>query len=247
MTKNLIIYFFLFFVLVIINSCNENKCLKSPGDITTLTYKVDSFNSIQLFDLFELVIKQDSSNYIQIETEENFQEGISYKIIDSSLIFENNNNCRFFRNTGNLPKITIHTPDIDSVLIFEASKVIIPDTFKTSRFLLKYISEIGYADITIQTNHLALSIWGESTAGEYYIKGKTVYFQTLLDGASFLYADSLESNYTTINNYSAGDAHISVKNTISASIYRSGNIYYKGNPFIKNLEEFSTGKLIKVK
>ncbi len=234
----------LFFILIFLNSCNSSNCFKSSGEIKSETFETENFNSIQLFDLFEITVIQDSISFIEIKYNENLLSEINFEIIDSSIIFSNNNKCRFLKSNESLPKIEIHTIELDSILVYEASKVFIPDTFITDRFLLKFYSEIGFADITVKTNHLAVSIWGEGSSGEFYVKGKAEFFQSLTDGASFLFAQNLECNYVTAKQMSAGDIYISPKKTISASIFRSGNVYLSGNPTIKLLEEFSTGKLI---
>jgi len=233
-------------IITLLSSCNKTDCLGDAGEITIYKINVGNFNSIQIFDTFDIYIVQDSLNIIEIELEKEFIEQIKVINDDSSLIITNENKCRFLQNSGNVPKITVHITDIDSAIFREYGRFYSKDTINTKRFLLKFIAEAGYANFIVNTEHLAVSIWGKGTTGEFYVKGKTTYLQILNDGTSFVYADSLIANYTTIHNTSRGDVKISPIKTISASIYKSGNIFYTGNPEIKLIEEFSTGKLIKL-
>lgn len=227
-----------------LNSCNESDCLSSGGEKITEVIYSGEFNSVQIFDTFDVYCVQDSLNKVEVELEETYIKNIFIENDGSSLKISNKNKCRFLKSSGNIPKIILHFSSLDSAIFYESGRFFSDDTIKNSRFLLRFVSEAGYCDFIVNTNHLAVSVWGEGNTGEFKVRGKTDYFQVLTDGTSFLYADDLISDFVHITNFSVGNIYVQAQKTISASIYCSGNVFYKGNPEILNYTTYNSGKMI---
>lgn len=66
-----------------------------------------------------------------------------------------------------------------------------------------------------------------------------------LEKSASIYAVSFCTYNFNITNHSTADSYIWVTGLLDATIYSSGNIYYKGNPPILRVKEESTGNLIK--
>lgn len=124
-----------------LNSCNESDCLSSGGEKITEVIYSGEFNSVQIFDTFDVYCVQDSLNKVEVELEETYIKNIFIENDGSSLKISNKNKCRFLKSSGNIPKIILHFSSLDSAIFYESGRFFSDDTIKNSRFLLRFVSE----------------------------------------------------------------------------------------------------------
>ena len=246
MQKNIIQYSVVIIFLLLLFSCQKSQeCFQRPGEIDSIEYKLDVFNYIDIYDHFNVYIKQDTVEKIVVVGNKNIINLFSFNVKDSCLTIEDNNICNFTRTYDIKKDIYIHTKDLKEVLLYGTSKIYSIDTLKFDRILFRVYSQVSYIDITTEGTHLFLSLW--NCTGDYYLHGNGTYLHLFTHGTSYIHAYDYDAKFCSIIQKSTGNIFITVSKMITAEIYEIGNIYYKGEPSeIEIIENTSTGEIIKV-
>jgi hypothetical protein len=232
----LILLFFLF-------GCGDGDCLKSSGAETSEERMLSDFKAIELSDLFNVWLVNDTITKIIVETGENLISDIKTEISDTTLKISNTSKCRFLRGYGNYPKLIIHVKDLKLVQIYEPCNVYTIDTLKNYQIQFIFNADISTANLCIESTYLTLDLWSDVT-GEYTIKGKSFYLISNTYGYSKINAKDLECDNIILNSVSTGNITVTAKSTLNVTILGSGNVYYYGNPVITQKIE-GAGKIIK--
>jgi hypothetical protein len=240
----LISILFLFIVSIIYYSCSgDGDCLKSSGPETTEERFLSNFKSIEIHDLFNVYLVNDTISKITVETGKNLMSAIKTEVSDSVLNLSNTSRCRFLRGYGNYPKLTIHVKNLQLLRIYEPCNVFTVDTLKIDDLHIIFNADVSTADICLKSNYLTLDLWSDVT-GEYKICGAATNFISTSHGFSVIDAKNLKSDFVILNSMSTGDYTVNVQSKLSVTVQSSGNVYYYGNPVItENIK--GTGQIIK--
>jgi hypothetical protein len=104
------------------------------------------------------------------------------------------------------------------------------------------LSSAGDLILDIEAKLIELSI---SSSGDANLTGSSDYLDASLSSAGNLNAYDLEAKKCKIKVSSAGNAKIYVTDELSATASSAGDIYYLGDPKIKNLSSSSAGGIHK--
>ncbi|MBN2891165.1 MAG: DUF2807 domain-containing protein [Bacteroidales bacterium] len=238
------IFFYIFsisFILVfLLNSC-ENDCLRSAGEIDSITIELDSFSDIHVYDMFNVYVQQADNYSVKIKTNSTLLKNVIVNN-DTALVISDDNKCYFARNSENHIDIFITTPELSHLSFYSASTFYSIDTLKFHRFSFRAFGKLAFADFNvICEDHLFVSMWNVS--GNLKVGGECKYFQVLNHGSTYIDAFELNSQFAKIEQRSSGDAKVNVSNELTAEIFDIGNVFYKGNPVIDTIIT-SSGKLI---
>lgn len=222
-------------------SCEKN-CLKAAGEIDSTLYELMPFNDIHIYDIFNVEIRQDSFYSVQVKTNSTLLKNISVVQNDTSITIVDSNKCYPLRKADIKIDLIITSPEIKHLNFYNASTFYTKDTLYYNRFLFRAYGKLAFADFKVKCDdHLFLSMWNVS--GNIKVGGSCKYLQILNHGNGYIDAFNLKSKYAQITQKSTGDIKTNVSNKITATIYDSGNIYYKGNPVI-DTTDYYTGTLI---
>jgi hypothetical protein len=234
---------FLFIVLVLtLQSCKKNA-LFYAGDDAMEIVEIDSFEKIEIEDVFDIVLVSDSVDYVCIRCGENLMPNIEIKQ-EGKLIYLYNHNKYHWSREYKRVNLEIHSTQLKTIIIREPISLCTKDTFVAESIGITDWSKISIVDMTVDVGHINLGVSSDNT-GEYTIKGKTnsCYFRAW--GSCFYIADQLKANTCTVRHDGIGDVVVNVKDNLSVQLNTYGNVYYKGNPEI-NLKRSSSGSLIKI-
>jgi len=232
-----------FLLLVAIHSCKKNNCLNTGGDIVNVERALEPFQYIETYNSFQIYLQNDTIHKIRIEAGDKLIPFIETKVDDGVLTIKDLNKCDFIKGYGQ-KKLYISVDTIKEININEASDLHTVDTLKADRLKIRFLSQLGYCDLVVDTYDFRLQIWYAS--GDFKVAGNTYYSYLSAESSSFIYADSLTNIASTVNSNSMGDCHFKAGSWANIEIKSSGNIYYSGKPgeiFIK--EHSGSGKLIK--
>jgi len=224
-------------------SCKEKDCLKSSGEQKSEVRLLETFRKIDIYNYFNVYLKSDTIDKIQIEAGEKLLSNIETSIIDSVLTIRDLNACGFIKGYDR-KNLYISVDTLEEVVIHDGINLYSSDTLKFPSLKIKFLSDIGHCDLTLDCNAVTFQVWYAS--GDYILRGKTnsLYFdiETLAIG----YAEELQANSCYVLNNSMGNCSVNVSGQLRALIKDEGDIYYTGNPSEIIIEEHSgTGKLIK--
>jgi hypothetical protein len=218
-------------------------CLKSYGDIVSVTNIVPPFTTLDVFDKIDVYYTQDatvSSYSVKVVTGKHLLSNISTVVTNGVLQIKNNNKCNFVRGSHNDVTVYVTTPFIgrliqDGVGTISATNMITQDT------LSYQINNSGDMYLNVNVQSIKGSIYG---VGDIYLTGTTQNHNVNAAGECFVNAQNLQTSYTFIVYNSTGQANINVSGWLDATISYQGNIYYSGNPATIHKSGIGSGKLI---
>lgn len=224
-------------------ACNKRDCLSTSGQKVKVTRDLDAFKQIEIYNFFNVYLKSDTVNKIEIEAGEKLIPNIVSDVAQDVLTIKDINACGFIKGYAS-KNLYISMDTLTEVLIHDGINLYTIDTLRYNTLKVKYLSQIGQCDLMLNGYSFQLQVWYAS--GEYKLKGKTKYAYLDAEELSFIYAEEFESEFCDVYQNSMGDCYIKTDGQLKIRILDSGNIYYSGNPSEIIYEEMSgTGKLIK--
>ncbi len=239
-----IIYIITVIFVLFAASCSKHDCFKSSGSVQSEHRYLDEFDTIYINDYFQVALKTDTINKVEVEAGSQLIKNIKTDVSNNTLTINDLNACKFIKGYK-AKKLTISTNDISKIIVNDGVELTSVDTLKFNRLLIRYFSDIGSCDLTVDCKRIIIDVWYAS--GEYKVRGKTNYLTLSMNSISSAYAYDIEADNVYATSNTLGDIHLGVKKYLYANIKNEGNIYYKGNPSsIKLVDSLGTGKLIKV-
>jgi hypothetical protein len=234
----------LFAGLIIFNlSCAKTDCLSGAGKHMTKSRNLEPFKNIQIYSYFNVYLKQDTINKIAIEAGEKEVENIETSITDSTLIIKDLNTCQFIKGYAE-KKLYISVDTLTTLVIHDGINLYSIDTIKQKELSIRFLSDIGFCDLTFDGGNLDFEVWYSS--GDFILRGKTESLYLNINELSFADASTLEAGSCYVYNNSMGDARVKTNGLLQVLLENSGNVYYSGFPSeIQLLEKTGSGKLFK--
>ncbi len=224
-------------------SCSKEDCLKSSGEKGFEIRQLPSIKKIEIYNYFYVYLKYDTINKIEIEAGEKLIPNIETSVVDSVLTIKDLNACGFIKGYD-AKNLYISVDTLSEIVIKDGINLYSVDTLKFPSLKVKFVSDIGYCDITVDNKNLTFQVWFGS--GDYILRGKTDYLYLNMNYLSFGDANELLAKSAYVYNKSMGDCYVNVSNKLRAFIKDEGSIYYRGNPTEVILEEHTgKGKLVK--
>jgi hypothetical protein len=219
-------------------------CFKVSGPIETRVRELSGFKSVELEDHINLYLKQGSVFEVKVEAGKNLHININTEIKDSILHIENKNRCNWVRSPKKKINVHITMPYLFSIRNNGVGTVYFENEFVQDTLRTR-ISNSGDMHIKVNVGCLRTSTHGN---GDLFVEGKAIENYNYTNGTNFVHLENLVvQNYIFVETYSVGHCHINapVNGPIEATMWRSGNIYYKGTPTAISLSRNGKGDLIK--
>ncbi|MGE0077448.1 MAG: DUF2807 domain-containing protein [Bacteroidales bacterium] len=214
----------------------------SPGETEVRTVQItNSFEDINIDNIFEITLIQDENSYVDIICGCNFQSKVDVKVEDNTLILDHSIKNRWLNGYDKV-KLELHLPTLSTINIHKPIKIETVGTFKTDSFYLIDWSDYSDCNVSVEVNNLAIHTSGDSF-GTYIITGKTNTSTIYGRGSAKIDCSALQTETCEYYQKSIVDASINVGNQFDVQIESSGNVYYSGSPNI-SLVRSGSGKLI---
>ena len=235
---------FLIPILIAVTGCNDT--LFNSGDIQSKRIEVPDFKNIELNNIFDVYLYQDTMQQVIARGGSNLIPNLSFEVDqESTLKINNSNHANWSRN---YEKIALHiTVDTLHYLTLNApSNIRCMDTLRTPE--LKIFSIADYADIQVAVNCENLYVVNSGTSGgQVTLQGRTYHFGFWARASFQLFAEELQARRVVAKNESIGHCFVYSSEFLSAEILKSGLIYYKGDPqIIEYVNEEAKAKLIRI-
>lgn len=224
------------------NSCKKDNvfCRDGKGLLTTLEYGVNNFDGVEINIPAEVHIHHAAEYHVEVEAYDNLFEALEVEISGKTLEF-NKEKC--FKTDRPL-KVTIFTPELNSLKVTSSANVFMPDERNVSSFQL-YISGSGTVTGAVNaTNTMSTSISGSGNAD---FTGACRNQHIDISGTGNYNSFEMISEESHINISGTGNCEITATKLLDVNISGSGNIYYKtnGNDIQMNTVISGSGKLVK--
>jgi hypothetical protein len=237
------------FIILFFNSCkkeNEFDCVKTTGKDISEMRDVGSFDEILLNYQIDLNISKGSEYKVEVIAGKNIIKNITTRVKDGVLSIDNINRCNFVRGYKRTITVNITLPYIKLVKNIGVGTLTFDENFNQDTLVVRAESS---GDIVVNGtyNEVRSSSHGN---GDVYLNGTCNSLYVYTNGTNYLRANNLlVKDYIFIETLSLGDCYVNASacNKFDYNIWKSGNIYYKGNPAVINNVGLGTasGKAIK--
>ena len=210
-------------------------------DESTRELFLKNFHAVKISGIYNLVLIQDSANKLVITGKNNINS-IGAFIIDDTLIIGNDKKITFNSEKNTL---ALHFSNLRYMVTYDPVNVSNTDTIKADNFLYEAIGEIAEVRLTVDCNYFNV-VNSANTLGYFYFNGEAdncTFFNRY--GCSIFAGNFLCKNAEIVTE-SVGDVYINASESIKASIWGPGNIYYYGTPVIEIADKRGDGRLIRL-
>lgn len=227
--------FFLFFTtLTLFISCRflGGERVSGNGNIVNVQRNVGSFNSIEAGGAVELRIKQEATNSVRIETDENLLEYLDVSIDGNTLVISTKKgyNLRPSREVI----VYASAPRFVNLDISGASKLLSENTL-TGDELEIGASGASEINLNVKVEKLQADLSGSSTME---LKGEATRFTTEGSGASTIKCMDFITEETTLNLSGASNAEVTANKQLNIDASGASDVRYRGNA---NINQKSSG------
>jgi hypothetical protein len=205
---------------------------------------VEAFDVIKVYDKIDLNVRQGSDLKVEVNAGEHLLSNIETRVENGALIIKNNNKCNFVRGYKKKITVNITVPAVSKI----DNEGVGTLTFSGNLDSL-FVRAENSGDIQVSGSFKRLQTSSHGN-GDIYLNGVADKLYVYMFGTNFLRGENLKvNNYIFIETISIGDCHVNApyNGTLDYNIWRSGNIYYMGNPAVINNFSDGTakGKLIR--
>ena len=213
----------IFLSLLFINSCAKK------GSESTIEFNVQSFNTIELNSLFDVVLIEDTLFSVKISGDEDFIRDVKLEVKDTVLSIINLKSNKFLSPKNSKVKLIITSKPLKRVIVNETCNIKTQTPITSNDFGIVLKSKLNIATLELECN--TFYYWNNRPCGgKLTLSGKVkdlVIWNTALLAID---AKELTTNNAQIEQGSQGDIEVTVLNKFEYQITNVGNIHLYGNP-----------------
>lgn len=242
---NKIIYILLF---IITTSCGISEdCLSGNGSKVMVNYPLEGFTKVKVYSGVGLVVKEGPSFEVRIETRGNIKDNIEVSLNGDMLVVKDNSTCNIARDYG-LTIVYVTAPNLEEIHCKTEQNITSDGVLNFPNLKLYSLEDdgdgAGTGDFYLSLD--AENIYVESnTVSNFYCNGETnsmVVFFSWGDGR--FYGENLYANTIDIFHRGSNDMILYPMESLTGTIYATGNVILKNNPISIDVNQLFTGTLI---
>lgn len=231
------VYFFI--TLLLIMGC------KKEVSITTETFDLSHFNSIEIKNSFEVEIIEGPNFKLEISTENaNNIEKVEYEIVEDELIISDKRKLKFLK-PGQFTYLKIHAPEFYLIKLKGGVTLTNRGELTSNEIGVIFKDDYNFCDFTLNNN--IFYFWNELEAGgEIKLTGNTETVKFWFKGLVNIDSKNALAKEAIIHSNSRIDSDIYASQKIDCEIVGEGNVNLYGNPslIINQSEGENKNKLI---
>jgi len=222
------------------NSISQNhKTISGNGSITTQSYTVTDYDSVNSAGIFEVNLISGKEGEITVVSESNLLEYIEIFVEKNQLKIQAKKGYQLKTSKNNKITVTVPVEKISGVSLAGSGSItaqsrLVTETLKVS------LAGSGQMNLQTEATTVEASIAG---SGELEISGTADYFDLSLAGSGMAKAKALQTKSSELSIAGSGDIEINCSENLRAKIAGSGSIEYYGNPEIKNIKVTGSGRV----
>ena len=211
-------------IMLLVSACGVAPVFGS-GKVITETRPVSGFDGVSVSGGGDLVIIQDGTESVSVETDDNLMQYVVAEVRNGTLdLYLDNQGLRNFQPTKLI--FTVHVRDLTAVTTsgswdFTSEKI---DT-DSLNIVLSGSGNINISDLT--ADNLSVMISG---SGEMDAAGEVTDQDITVSGSGKIRLGDLLSETALINISGSGEATLWVTTSLTAEISGSGTVRYYGSP-----------------
>ncbi len=243
------VYILFSIILLSCNGDNVPDCFQNSGAIVQQLFEFDTFDKITVYERIELIVKDEPTQKVVVESGEYLMNDIVAKVENGILILENHNSCNLTRDYG-ITKVYVSSPNLTEIR--NSSGLTISSDGFLNYSNLRLVSEDFNAtyvthtdgDFNLQVNCDKIDIVVNNLSNVFISGLVNNLFLGFYSGDARFEGANLIAQNIDIFQRSSNDMIVNPQQSLTGEIRGTGDVISLNHPPIVNVEEFYTGRLI---
>jgi hypothetical protein len=238
-----LLYILLFIGVFACQKAPERSCWKGAGVKEIVQIPLGIFSHLHVHPHVEVVLVQDSLNYVEWLAGKNLQSFLTATIENDTLQLRNQNRCRFLRYRNGEVRAVVHFTSLKE-LHLDNSETVYTYTKWTQEDLLIFLKE-GVGKVNLMLDAQKVTVRNNYGWQTLRLSGTAVSLFVDLDGSAALEAPALQvQDSVTFRSNSPLSSWLRADQIkLKAQLYGEGNLYYSGTPLLILKSEYGNGKV----
>lgn len=238
--------------MVVLLSCNGDKvpnCFQNSGDIIQQEFEMPAFDKITVYERIELIITEEATQSIIVETGEFLMNEIKINVEDGKLILKNENACNLTRDYG-ITKIYVSTPNLTEIrnssgLVVSSNGVLnFPNLTLISEDFAEQDAFHTDGDFRLQVKCNALNVVTNGLSNAFISGTVNNLFVGFYAGDGRFEGQNLVAQNIEIFQRSSNDMIFNPQQSMTGEIRSTGDVILVNEPPVLDVQQFYTGRLI---
>lgn len=240
--RNIIVFTVITFT-VLATSCSESmfdERLRGSGNVITENRTTANFTGIEVDGVFDVAVYLGNETEVIVEADDNLMQAIVTVVIGNKLYIDVDKDYKIRKSTRMIVHIT--TPDLNTIDFDGVGDIYSGNMLNFNSLDIEYD---GVGDVDFEGNFGTIDIDADGT-GAISLSGTATILDIDNSGVGSIKAENLEAKKGFIENSGVGHTKIFVTDELYLNVSGVGNVYYKGEPVIKELSVTGVGKVVKM-
>ncbi len=234
------LYLFLSFIILMSYVNAHAQKIKGNGDVVRETRSIGSFDGIITEGVINVYLSQGSYESIVVETDKNLQPYVETFVNDNSLVIKNKDEADMDKPTKMNVYVTLI--DINKLETNGVGKIETQNQLNLEHLTFDN-GGVGSAYLDLRCNKLIADV---NSVGNLTLKGKITNVSIDHNGVGNIKAEDLSAEILRIESNGVGNAEVNSSKEIYINLNGIGNVSYKGNAVVKELNVNGMGKVTKM-
>jgi hypothetical protein len=222
-------------------SCNKPGCAQTSGSVVKKERAVPPFQHLIVLDNINVVLRQDSVCKVFVETDEALQPVIIARVTDGQLVLENKASCSWIRRPGESITVYVQVPNLSKIDYQGSGNIVCTDTLRFENFFIEADHGAGNINLLLRTKFTKVFINNEVTYINIAGGSDSCYAWCASRGTIDLRA--FEVQRMALSYASVRPGYIWATQSLRATLFNEGDLFYKGAPEIQ-ADYRSSGRLL---
>lgn len=222
-------FLFSCFLAIVCSSCHYigGKRIHGNGNTIAQSRNTGKFNSIDVSGAINVYVKQDSTQSVKVETDENLQQYVEVYENNGVLVISPKDNYNL--DPTNKIKVYVAAPSFRAIDVSGASNIVGENKLVSGETLDIELSGASEAKVDLKAPRINAEVTGASTIT---LTGETKDLNVVGSGASGAKCFDLMTENTTVDISGASSAEVFASVKLDAEASGASEIKYKGAPAI---------------
>ncbi len=240
--KRPVVFCLVIFLLQV--SCKKPGCFEDAGSLITTQRQTTSFHRIDLFDDVNLFLTQDTIESIKIVAAKNVEPNISVQNENGVLTIRNNTTCKWLRSPNEKSTVYLGIKTLDHIEYSGSGNISSTNTINADKITFYSATGAGNIDVSLDAKQVTANVEYESA--DFIFHGRADVCYGYAGSRGTLDLRDFEVKYLAIGYAGVRDVTVNATEVIEATIYHTGNVFYKGNPPNITTTFYSSGRLYRI-
>ncbi|MDR0365199.1 MAG: DUF2807 domain-containing protein [Bacteroidales bacterium] len=223
--------------------CDKGQPFDTTGEVATETRTIDFAKGIIMYDDVNVILTDKiDKKEIVVSAGKNIIKKINAVVKDSVLIIRNNNKWNWTRDLNPEINVWVNDEGIEHILHASVGALTNEGVFSFKDFSLALLN--GNGIINLNVDGFYMGVYTHNSYTDIIINGYSQYFNLILYSYAPVDCRNMNCYGFYVKNNSIQDCWVHSDYYLYPTITSSGNIYYQGNPEIRDYVNTGTGSLI---